>query len=67
MHSKKGGRLFKLVASICVGGCAVMLYLGYYFFKDRTTAFVLFNGYIILLTGLVIYMAHRFIKSYITD
>lgn len=67
MLSKKGGRLFKLVTLICLSGCGVMLYLGFYFFKDRTTAFVLFNAYIVLLTGLIIFMARYYIKTYITD
>ncbi|GEM_PF-7118466 len=67
MLSKKGKLLFKLTTLVSIVGCAVLLYFGYYFFKDRTKAFIFFNGYIILLTGIVIFMAHRFIKTYITD
>ncbi len=67
MLSKKGGRFFKLGVAVCVGGCAVFLYFGNYFFKDRSTAFVLFNAYIILLTILIIWMVYRYIKAYITD
>jgi len=67
MLSKKGGRFFKLAVFVCVGGCAGFLYIGHYFFKDRSTAFVLFNAYIILLTILVIWMIYRYIKGYISD
>lgn len=67
MLSKKGGRFFKLAVLICISGSGVLLYFGHYFFKDRSTAFVLFNSYIILLTILAILMVYYYIKSYITD
>ncbi len=67
MLSKKGGKLFKLAALVCVLGCSVLLYFGHYFFRDRATAFILFNAYIVLLTLLVIFMVYRYIKAYILD
>ncbi len=67
MLSKRGGRFFKLATLVCMSGCAVLLYLGNYFFKDRATAFILFNAYIILLTGLIIWMVYRYIKAYVSD
>ncbi len=67
MLSKKGRLIFRIVSAGCVMGCAVVLYFGFVFFRDRPKVFVLYNGYIILLTGLVIFMVHRYIKTYITD
>ncbi|MFQ5587335.1 MAG: hypothetical protein ACE5F7_00720 [Nitrospiria bacterium] len=63
--SKKGKLVFNIVAAACVVSCVVLLYFGFVFFSERTLVFVLYNGYIILLTILIIYMAHRYIKTYI--
>lgn len=66
MLSKKGKLIFSVAAAACVIGCAVLLYFGFVFFRDRTKVLLLYNGYIILLTLFIIYMVHRYIKTYIT-
>ncbi len=66
MLSKKGKLIFNIATLVCVIGCAGFLYFGYLFFRDRTTVFIIYNAYMVLLTGVVIYMIHRYVKTYIT-
>ncbi len=65
MLSKKGKMIFNIVSAGCILGCVVLLYFGFVFFQDRTKVMVLYSAYIILLTGLIIFMVHRYIKTYI--
>ncbi len=63
--SKKGKLIFSIVSTMGVIFCAVLLYFGYVFFRDRTSTFIFYNAYIIFLSGIVVYLAYRYIKAYI--
>ncbi len=63
--SKKAKFITNMVSAVCVIGCISMIYFGYFFFRERTTVFILFTSYIVLLTGIIIFMARRYIKTYI--
>ena len=63
--SKKAKFIFNVVSAACVIGCVALLYFGYFFFRERTTVFVLYTTYIVLLTGIIIFMVRRYIKTYV--
>ncbi len=65
MLSKKGKGLFSIVSLLSVVGCTVALYFGYYFFHDRGSIYWVYNIYILILTAIVVFMAHRYLKIYV--
>ncbi len=65
MLSKKGKGIFTIVSLLSVVGCVVALYFGYYFFRERGSIYWIYNIYILILMGIVIFMAHRYLKMYV--
>jgi len=65
MLSKKGKLIFVVVTGVCILGCIGFVYLGFVFFAKKQLVLWVYNIYIVGLTGVVIFMVHRYIKTYI--
>ena len=65
MLSKKGKLIFTIVTLACIIGCIGFVYLGFVFFAKKQLVLWLYNIYIVGLTAIVIFMVHRYIKTYI--
>ncbi|MFQ5596941.1 MAG: hypothetical protein ACE5GK_02720 [Nitrospiria bacterium] len=66
MLSRKGKLIFAMAVFICTVGTIGALYIGFVFFRDRQLVFWLFSIYIVGVAGIVVFMVHRYIKTYIT-
>ena len=45
----------------CCAGLGIVLYVGYQIFSDRLRIFWIFSAYIVILTGVVIFLGRRLI------
>jgi len=66
MLSKKGKVMFTIACIVCTVGCIGALYFGFLFFRDRKVVFWLFNAYMVGVACIVVFMVHRYIKTYVT-
>jgi len=64
MLSKKGKGVFTIASLVSLVGCIIALYFGHHFFGDRGTIYWVYNVYILILAGIVVLMAYRYLKIY---